>query len=64
MRILSQPIMRKKFLLLVLLVPFSLFAQQKQIDSTAVRILDRMSDIIGELSSCSFNLKTATDEQG
>ncbi len=56
--------MRKKFLLSVLLVPFSLFTQQKQIDSTAVIILDRMSDIIGELSSCSFNLKTATDEQG
>lgn len=33
-----------------------------QIDSTAIMVLDRMSDVIGDLSSCSFTLETASDK--
>jgi hypothetical protein len=42
---------------------FSTFAQTKKVDSIAVRILDRMSDVVGELSSVGFTLKTRVDEQ-
>lgn len=37
------------------------FAQGTKIDSTAVLLLDRMSSIIGDLSSCSYNLNTSYD---
>lgn len=56
--------MKNKILLSILLIPFGLLAQQKQIDSLAVRILDRMSDIIGDLNSCSFNLHVISDDVG
>jgi hypothetical protein len=36
-------------------------AQSKNYDSIAVRILDRMSSVIGDLESCSFKLKVAND---
>lgn len=39
------------------------FAQTKKVDTLAVRILDRMSDVVGELSSVSFTVKTRVDEQ-
>jgi hypothetical protein len=40
---------------------FGVHAQETKIDSTAVILLDRMSNIIGELGSCSFNLNTSYD---
>ncbi|MDF2190649.1 DUF2092 domain-containing protein [Paraflavitalea sp. CAU 1676] len=42
-------------------------AQAKQHDSLAILIVDRMSDVIGELESCSFNVfssRDALDTQG
>ena len=40
---------------------FGAFAQGAKIDSTAVILLDRMSDVIGDLESCSFKLNTSYD---
>jgi hypothetical protein len=40
---------------------FGVYAQGTKIDSTAVVLLDRMSDIIGDLGSCSFQLNTSYD---
>lgn len=36
-------------------------AQSKNYDTLAVLIIDRMSDVIGDLESCSFKLNTAND---
>lgn len=44
-----------------LLMALGSTAQTKQYDSIAVLIMDRMSDVIGDLESCSFKLNTATD---
>jgi len=55
----------KKLILsfILLIIPFLGQAQEaKKIDSVAVSLLDRMSDVIGELESCAYNLKTATDK--
>lgn len=53
----------KKIVLSSLMVMFfcALFAQEKKVDPNAVLILDRMSDIIGDLESCSFQLVSAYD---
>ena len=49
--------------ILFLIVPFSMFPQgAKNIDSTAIFILDKMNDIIGDLESVSFNISNATDK--
>jgi hypothetical protein len=40
---------------------FGVFGQEVKIDSTAVLLLDRMSDVIGDLGSCSFQLNTSYD---
>ena len=53
--------MRKHFLYLILFLPLFGISQTKNIDSTAVYILDHMTHVIGELGSVSFNLKTSTD---
>jgi hypothetical protein len=37
------------------------YGQETKIDSTAVLLLDRMSGVIGDLGSCSFQLNTAYD---
>lgn len=47
---------------LSVLLGFNTFAQTKKVDSLAVKILDRMSDVVGEMSSVSFTLKTQSDE--
>ncbi len=55
----------KKYLLIVplLLVSFIGLAQaDKQIDSTAVFILDKMSSIIGDLESVSFSINNSVDK--
>ena len=41
--------------------PLVVTAQNEDINPTAVALLDHMSDIIGELKSCSFNLETSVD---
>lgn len=38
-------------------------AQTKLVDSTAIRIVDRMSSIVGDLTSVSFTLDTKIDEK-
>lgn len=48
---------------LSVLIGFSSSAQTKKIDSLAISILDRMSDVVGELSSVGFTLNTKVDEQ-
>lgn len=51
-----------KKLLFALIIPFSVFAQSaKKVDSVAVLILDHMSDVIGDLGSCSFHLSVSAD---
>jgi len=37
-------------------------AQKKQQDTLAILIIDRMSDVIGDLESCSFKLNAAIDD--
>lgn len=56
--------MKKKLCLLILIsISFFGFSQEtKDIDSTAIFILDKMSDIIGNLESVSFELKNSTDK--
>ncbi|MDU8885744.1 DUF2092 domain-containing protein [Yeosuana sp. MJ-SS3] len=56
--------MEKRLLLIVLtFLPFLSFAQEsKKIDSTAIFILDKMNDIIGDLESVSFNVATSSDK--
>ncbi len=53
------------FSLAVLLLPVMIFAQNQEadIDPVAVLILDRMSEVIGELGSCSYTLNTSQDMQ-
>jgi len=50
-----------KLLYLLLALPVIMNAQTEKVDPTAVLILDHMSDVIGELSSCSYNLVTSVD---
>ncbi|HEY6975167.1 MAG TPA: DUF2092 domain-containing protein [Chitinophagaceae bacterium] len=52
---------RLYFLLVTLLVSIAANAQDKLIDSVAIRILDRMSNVIGDLKSCSLTVKTEYD---
>ena len=56
--------MKKNLLSLPLLfISFFGYAQEvKKIDSTAIYILDKMGDVIGDLESVSFNLKNSTDK--
>ncbi len=53
----------KKVLITPLWVLLSLgvFAQGKRHDSLAILIIDRMTDVIGDLESCSYKLNTAND---
>ena len=52
----------KRILFVVLLtLPGQPFAQGARVDTAAIMILDRMSDVIGELGSCSFRLSTSQD---
>ena len=56
--------MKKIFLSYVLLIiPLLGFTQkQKEIDSSAIYILDQMSDLIGDLNSVTFKTTTSTDK--
>src|SRR5512138_1095132 len=54
--------MKKLFFTLIFLgLVGSACAQGKSYDTLAIVVLDHMSAIIGDLSSCSFNLTTETD---
>lgn len=53
--------MKNYFLLLVLAIPLFTQAQEKKIDPVAILILDHMSDVIGEMESCSFTVATSQD---
>jgi hypothetical protein len=47
---------------IILIVPLIGYTQKiKQIDSTAVFILDKMSDLIGDLESVTFNMNSSID---
>ncbi|WP_417354571.1 DUF2092 domain-containing protein [Flavobacterium sp.] len=56
--------MINKYLLLALFIPFVMFAQNTKVDSIAVLVTDRMSDVIGDLTSCSFKMEASMDETG
>lgn len=53
---------KTKLILLLVLVCSQSFGQQHQIDPNAITLLDRMSGIIGELNSCSFQINTSVDQ--
>jgi hypothetical protein len=54
--------MKKQILFFaILLMAFSGYSQPAKCDSVALILMDRMSDFIGELQSCSFKLNVAED---
>jgi hypothetical protein len=54
--------MKKLLIIFIgLAVSVSAWAQTPRVDSVAVMILNHMSDIIGDLNSCSFKLSTSVD---
>jgi hypothetical protein len=53
--------MKKSLFILLLILPFQMFAQRPPIDTVAVMLLDRVSVIIGQLGSCSYTLHTSQD---
>jgi hypothetical protein len=54
--------MKKLLLIFIgLAVSISAWAQTPRVDSVALMILNHMSDIIGDLNSCSFKLQTSVD---
>ena len=56
--------MKKSFFSLILiLLTVSAQAQSSRHDSLAIIVIDRMSDVIGELESCSFKLLVGSDLQ-
>jgi hypothetical protein len=55
--------MKNYSLFFALLFSLSITAQTEKIDPSAILILDHMSDVIGELESCSFNLLSSYDSQ-
>jgi hypothetical protein len=61
---LNRPFMRKTFLLFSIIFSFVGYSQATKVDSVAVLILDRMSNIIGDLNACSFKLTVAHDVTG
>lgn len=58
-----KPFIMKKIFVSLILVALSFIAtaQTKHYDSLAVLIIDRMTDVIGDMESCSFKLNTASD---
>jgi len=48
--------------LFTVILSFNIYAQDSQIDTVAIMILNKMGTLIGELQSCSYTLKTSTDE--
>ncbi|MEJ1238415.1 DUF2092 domain-containing protein [Chryseolinea sp. T2] len=55
--------MKKNLLCVVFaLTTMSVVAQGPKYDSTAIFIIDRMSDVIGDLTSCTFKVHVSKDE--
>jgi hypothetical protein len=54
--------MKKMLFIFLLSLSTQLFSQEFRFDSEAILILDKMSSIIGELSSCGFTLNTSVDQ--
>jgi hypothetical protein len=48
----------------IVLINFKAFAQESVYDSTAILLLDRMGEVIGDLQSCSFSVSTSIDHHG
>ena len=55
--------MKNYSLFFALIFSISIYAQTKKIDPTAILILDHMSDVIGELESCTFDLSSSFDRE-
>lgn len=53
--------MKNYLLLFALIFSIGISAQTKQYDPIAIQIFDHMSDVIGELESCTFNLASSSD---
>ena len=54
--------MKKIFFILLFIMSLQTFAQESRFDSTAILILDKMSSVIGDLSSCGYTLNTSIDQ--
>lgn len=55
--------MKKTFIILICLTGYFSFSQaERKVDSIAVKLLDKMSRVIGELESVSFTMKSEHDE--
>lgn len=54
--------MNKILFILVITLSLQLYAQDSKYDTTAILILDKMSSVIGDLSSCSYILNTSNDQ--
>lgn len=48
----------------IILINFKAIAQESDYDSTAILLLDRMGEVIGDLQSCSFTVATSIDHHG
>ena len=53
--------MKNYFPFIILLLSLQLNAQETKVDPVAVQLLDHMSDVIGELKSCAYELSTSQD---
>jgi hypothetical protein len=49
-------------IVLFFLINFQIVAQESDYDSTAILLLDRMGEVIGDLQSCSFAVNTSIDQ--
>jgi hypothetical protein len=49
---------------LIFLTNFQMIAQESDYDTTAILLLDRMGEVIGDLKSCSFSVSTSIDQPG
>lgn len=52
---------RAYFGALFLILSFNSYSQNSQIDTVAIMMLNKMGNLIGQLESCSFTLKTSDD---
>jgi len=48
----------------IVLINFKTIAQESDYDTTAILLLDRMGEVIGDLKSCSFSVTTSIDQPG
>jgi hypothetical protein len=48
----------------IVLINFRAIAQESDYDTTAILLLDRMGEVIGDLQSCSFSVSTSFDQPG